>query len=179
MPGIGYNNLMTLRMPLIALVASLFLLLSPLVSSAQTQPADELHATIMAQLLRDPRTANIPPEQLKLLVDALASQAQSQEVTVTDLRWQPPASTIGGELSQDETSIGADCAGGFSALCVMSEGFGFVGPDITIPLFFLVISGLLILILARMKRYFHMIHPSAAAPVAQPAPAQPGQGMYV
>lgn len=159
-----------------AIVALAFV---PLVTSAQSQPADEMHATIMAQLMRDPRTANIPPEQLKLLVDALANQAQSQEVTVTDLRWQPAVSTIGAEQTQVSADVGARCVGGFSALCVMSEGFGFVGPDITIPLFFLVVSGLLILILARMKRYFHMIHPSAAAPVAQPAPAQPGQGMQL
>lgn len=172
---------MTLRMPLIAFFASLLLLLAPLVSSAQTTAPAEVRATIMAQLLEDPRTADVPPDQLQQLVDALAAQAEVQGVDTADLTWQPRPTFA--EPAAEPAVPGGACDGGFSALCVLTEAFGFVGDNPTVPLYLLVTSGLLVLLIVRMKRHHHaMGHfdaPVASASAASAPAAQPQQGMYV
>ncbi len=176
---------MTLRLPLIALLASFLLLLMPLLTSAQSGTPEEMRATIMAQLLEDPRTADVPPDQLAQLVDALAAQAQEQEVSTADLTWQPRPTTLGAPAA-DSTSYDSVCSGGFSALCMMSEALGFIGDNPTVPLYFLVTSGVLVLLIVRMKRHHHaMGHFDAPAPAAAPTPSasvpspEPQQGMYV
>ncbi len=172
----GYNARMTrLR---VASALSFALLALPLAASAQAQTQDAMRATIMAQLLQDPRSADIPPAQLQQLVDALAKQADVQQVTVSDLQWQPRASTLTGPADVG-TQPESACASGFSTLCILSEGFGFAGSDPTIPLYFLVSSGLLILILARLRHHHELGHFDAAAPAAASAPSTPPTGMYV
>jgi outer membrane murein-binding lipoprotein Lpp len=49
----------------------------PLFAHAQQ---DDLRATIMAQVLQDPRSAEIPPAQLEVLVDALSQKAQAENL---------------------------------------------------------------------------------------------------
>jgi hypothetical protein len=61
----------------------------------------------------------------------------------------------------------------------LSEGFGFAGSNPTIPLYFLVSSGLLILILARLRHHHELGHFDATTPAAVPAPVAPPTGMYV
>lgn len=172
----GYNVGMTLRLRAASALAVALLVL-PLAVFAEVQPQDEMHATIMAQLLQDPRTANIPPEQLQQLIDALARQADVQKVTIGDLQWQPHPSTISGAA---DVGMKADtsCASGFSALCVLSEGFGFAGSDPTIPLYFLVTSGLLILILARLRRHHELGH-FEPVPATITTTTAPQSGTYV
>lgn len=144
---------------LLVLVACLSAL--PLVTHAQTAQ-DELHAAIMNSLLADPRTANIPPEQLRVLVDALALQAQAQSVTAADILWHPDTFQQASGADQSSAEYFTGCAGGLSALCPFSAAFGFAGSsfDPTIPLGLFASSGLLFIILRRMIK----LHETPAAP---------------
>lgn len=159
-PGARYNAWMTLRFLGTAILALLFSAALPLFVYAQAQSQDDLHAAIMAELLRDPRTANIPPAQLQVLVDALAQKAQVQNVSASDIRWHPQSTT--GLVSQDQ-SMGfypSGCADGFSSLCSISDAYGFSDESPTIPLALLVSSGLLILLIVRMIRH-HQAMPAS------------------
>lgn len=155
------------------LPVTLFALL-PVVASAQSaQPTDEMHAAIMTQLLRDPRAAQMPPEELQKLVDALAKQASVQEIAPTDIMLQQAAYTGATDAGASETAPG-ECDGGFSGACMMSEALGFVGENPMLPLYFLVTSGLLILLIVRMKKHHHaMGHFDDPKPASVPT----GQGM--
>lgn len=134
----------------------------PLFAHAQVQPQEDLHAAIMSELLRDPRTANIPPAQLFALVNALAQKAQEQNIAASDIRWH--AQTFSGMNADQAVPIDfGDCAGGFSSLCTFTSAFGFVGNDPTIPLYLLVTSGLLILLIVRMIRHHRTVPVPAAS----------------
>ncbi len=154
---------LALRMLPITLIALL-----PIVASAQSaQPTDEMHAAIMTQLLHDPRAAQMPPEELQKLVDALAQKATAQDVAPTDIMLQQAAYT--GATETVAESVPSDCDGGFSGSCMMSEALGFIGENPTLPLYFLVTSGLLILLIVRMKKHHHaMGHFDDPKPVSTP-----------
>lgn len=157
---------MTFRILGTAILALLFSAALPLFVHAQAQTQDDLHAAIMTELLRDPRTANIPPDQLQALVDALAVQAQAQDVSAQDIRWHPQDVT--GLASQDQAApYPDDCASGFSSLCSISDAYGFSDESPTIPLVLLATSGLLILLIVRMIRHH------TALPAIVPTPPAP------
>lgn len=73
------------------LTASLFALLLavPLLSHAQSTSNTSLEAAIRAQLLLDPRSANMNPQQFDALVKALTSEAQQQGMTPQQINWKP------------------------------------------------------------------------------------------
>lgn len=128
---------------------------------AQTQ--DALHAAIMAQLLANPDTAQIPPAQLQQVVDALAREAQTQKVSAQEIAWRPQIADV--ESPTDTSHTGSSiCPSGFERFCSLSEGFGFVGADITIPVALFVIAGTLFLVLRRMHHHHILEH---GAPVSQ------------
>lgn len=163
---------MSIRLVHASLTALLLLLAAPMLVGAQSAEREQLRATIMAQILQDPRSASIPPEQLQLLVDALSQQADEQEIAVEDILWQP-AIAFGASAPEASTQALPACESPFSFACVVAEAFGFVGNNPTIPLYFLVASGLLILLITRMHRH----HAYEARVTA--SPSRPQAGTYL
>lgn len=123
-------------------VLATILVMAPVVVSAQVAQ-DDLRNAIQASVLSDPRAQTIPPEQLKELVDALAVQAQEQNMTASDILWRPQQTGLVEEVSVKPVEVG--CAQGWQGyLCQFNKAFGFVGGNYEVPLFLLVVSGLLI-----------------------------------
>lgn len=168
-----------MNLALRALPITLLFALPLAVHAQDMQASDEMKAAVMAQLLHDPRTAQLPPEQLQQLVDSLAQQAQAQNISLEDLRFQPGGFAT--PAAADTPAPQPVCAGDFFG-CGMSYALGFIGDNPTLPLYFLVTSGLLILLIVRMKRHHHaMGHfdtPAASASTAA-QPVSPQQGTYV
>ncbi len=130
----------------------------PFLAHAQNTSAD-LRATIRAELLSDPRTSSLSDAQIDTLVSLLAGEAEKQGITSQDIQWRPQS----GErfvASGSAAPQASDCAGGF--LCTMSEAFGFVGTDTTIPFTLGAASMGLVWILAEMiHRRRHPYVPAA------------------
>lgn len=148
-----YTVCMSLRFVLTAALTLVFAV-GPSSVVAQSAEREQLRATIMAQIIQDPRSASIPPEQLQLLVDALSQEATEQEIAVEDILWQP-AIVFGAAASEAPISSAPACESPVSFACVVAEAFGFVGDNPTVPLYLLVASGLLILLITRMRRHHH------------------------
>lgn len=173
-----YNRCMRRAVQTLSL---LILVALPLAVYAQSAPAsDEMKTAVLTQLLHDPRTAQMPPAQLQQLVDALAQQAAAQNITPDDLRFQP--SGFGEVPVTSAPRATVLCDGNFFGGCTVSNALGFIGDNPTLPLYFLVTSGLLVLLIVRMKRHHHALghFDTPAAPATAVAqPTNPQQGMYV
>lgn len=136
----------------------------PLFVHAQNSQS-ELQATIRGAILSDPRTAGLSQAQIDSIVSVLSQEAEKQGITVKDIQWRPQDV---GQLAQDGNGVSAKsaCSGGF--LCMMSEAFGFVGADTTIPFTLGAASMGLVWILAEM---IHRRRHPAVAPVRTPPTA--------
>jgi hypothetical protein len=153
------------------LVAMLFA--APIVAFAQSEQHD-LRIAIEGSIFADPRVAGIPPSELQGLVDALVQQAQVQNMSVSDILWQPgiaEAATIGGT---DAVAANAECAAGYEGyLCQFNRVFGFEGGNYEMPIILLVTSGLLAVIIWEIRAHHKKNmakmakKASAAAPPAQ------------
>lgn len=102
----------------------------PLFARAQERASD-LRATIRAELLSDPRTSGLSEAQIDAAVDALAQEAEKQGITSQDIQWRPQNTEqfVAGDTAAADAENA--CEGGF--LCTLSEAFGFIGSDTTIP----------------------------------------------
>lgn len=134
---------------------------APQVTSAQ-ESTGELRATIRGAIMSDPRTAGLSETQINTLVDLLAQEAQKQGVTAQDIQWRPEGTE---RFVTGESTPPTQCTGGF--LCLMSEAFGFIGPDTTIPFTLGAASMGLVWILAEMihRRRYPSVAP-ASTPVS-------------
>lgn len=121
----------------------------PFVAFAQDA---SLSATIRAEIMKDPRSADIAPEQIDALVAALTQAAQEEGVTERDILWRPAEARVSQEPS---------C--GF--LCRVNEVFGFGGRDYTVPVGLGIASAILILFLTTMyhRHHEHGVEPSIEA----------------
>ncbi len=137
----------------ISVLAAAFVLvfaLLPLLAHAQTSDTSDLKATIRAQLLLDPRSAQMPPAEFDAMVSALTEQAQKAGMTAKDIKWRPqlpPANTRG-----DTFLFKCDPN---SFMCSVSKAFGLDGGDLTIPIGLGISSALLVLILGTMMAVRH------------------------
>ncbi|MBI5457725.1 hypothetical protein HY971_03305 [Candidatus Kaiserbacteria bacterium] len=125
--------------------AMLVVALLPMIGHAQNQNT-ELQATIRGAILSDPRTSSLSQTQIDSIVSVLAQEAEKQGITSEDIQWRPQNAEQ--FASGEAVPAGAACAGGF--LCTMSEAFGFVGVDTTIPFTLGAASMGLVWILAEM-----------------------------
>ena len=136
---------------IIATATIVIALIFPLAVNAQQNAQiaqDELHAAIWASLLADPRTANIPPEQMQALVDALAVKAVAQNMTAEDIT---KGSTMGSTTATPVAAQHVVCQKGIMGyLCAFNQAFGFAGDTYIVPLMLLVTSGLLIVVIWEM-----------------------------
>ena len=142
----------------------LFILLPLLVSvpffvSAQNASSD-LRATIRAELLSDPRTSSLSEAQIDALVGLLADEAEKQGITSQDIQWRPESTERFVATESAAPQDAAECGGGF--LCTMSEAFGFVGADTTIPFTLGAASMALVWLLAEMMHRRRHPYVSAA-----------------
>ncbi|MBI5470076.1 hypothetical protein HY968_02015 [Candidatus Kaiserbacteria bacterium] len=163
---------MPLRTAISFVAASAFLL--PFAASAQAPaPQDDLHAAIWASVLTDPRAANIPPAQMTVLVDDLATQASAQHMTASDILSRPgEASTLSASAASGATSA---CGAGLSGyLCNVNKSLGFGGDDMLVPALLFGSSGLLLVVIRRM-RINHRATLAALAAAAAPPPWPPPQ----
>ena len=122
----------------------------PFMLSAQTTG---LQNAIRAEIMKDPRSADIPKAQIDAMVSALAQTASAQGVSEADITWKP--------VKASSAPGGAEC--GF--LCTVNRIFGFGGDDFTIPIGLGVTSALLILFISMMlhRHHVHGVEPSVDA----------------
>ena len=132
----------------------------PFVVNAQNTQSD-LRATIRAELLSDPRTSSLSEAQIDALVGLLADEAEKQGITSQDIQWRPESSERFVATESAAPQEAAECGGGF--LCTMSEAFGFVGADTTIPFTLGAASMALVWLLAEMMHRRRHPYVSAAA----------------
>ena len=134
----------------------------PFLAHAQNTSSD-LRATISAELLSDPRTSSLSQAQIDALVSLLAQEAEKQGITSQDIQWRPQSTER--FIATDSAAPQApECAGGF--LCTMSEAFGFVGADTTIPFTLGAASMGLVWILAEMIHRRRHPYVSATPPAS-------------
>lgn len=134
----------------IASVCAAALLAVPVCAAAQTTG---LESAIRAEILKDPRAADIPQAQIDAMVSALAQTAAAQGVSEADITWKP--------ATREGAAIGGPC--GF--LCTVNSIFGFGGNDYTIPIGLGVTSALLILFISMMlhRHHVHGVEPTVEA----------------
>ncbi len=141
------------RTSLVALVIALAML--PLAAFAQEQASD-LHATIRAEVMKDPRAAQLPEAELEALITALVEGAQEQGMTSEDFQQRSqlpdgPALTM---PAQDMAM--STCDGMPQFICTIESAFGFDGSNTVIPVGLLVTSGLLWFLLYELKHHHKM-----------------------
>lgn len=143
----GYTESMSRTTSLrFLLVACAVVAVLPFVVYAQNTQS-ELRATIRAELMSDPRTSSLSEAQIDALVGLLADEAEKQGITSQDIQWRPQ-STERFVAVESAAPQAPECMGGF--LCAMTEAFGFVGADTTIPFTLGAASMGLVWILAEM-----------------------------
>lgn len=127
-----------------ASLASLLFILAvfPYTALAQT----ELRDTIRGALLSDPRTFDMPPQQVEAMVDMLLRAAEERGITPEDITWRPQQ-----ESSFMQTS---ECGEGF--ICGMTDAFGITGDDYTILIMLGASALMLIFLIAAVLEYRHV-----------------------
>lgn len=117
------------------------LVLAPGIALAQDV---ELREAIQASVMSDPRVSEIPPEQLKILIDALVAEAKAQNMTAADILWQPQRAAVASAVDSPPPM----CEEGWRGyLCELDHIFGFQGGNYEIPIILIVTSGLLIVVI--------------------------------
>ncbi|MCE9541235.1 hypothetical protein K8R03_01595 [Candidatus Kaiserbacteria bacterium] len=155
-----------MRMMLVSLTVLAVIL--PFAVHAQSASQDDLRATIRAELLKDPRASQLPPNELDAMVNVLAQGATSQGITSGDITWRPAASGV--SQQSYEGSSQAFCMGLPAFFCAVSSGFGFDDSNTIIPIALLMTSGLLLFLLYELKHHHKadaLAAAAASAPVAQ------------
>lgn len=163
------------------LFMGLFALALPLLAHAQTGDTD-LSATIRAQLLSDPRTSSITPEQLDAMVQLLTEEAQKQGVTVEDIYREPIVPTANFATAENSTQELGTCEGIPTWSCAFSSAFGFIGPNPIIAFTLGATSMALIWIIAEMmhRRERQMsAPPPASSSASAPPPSPPVSGRII
>lgn len=118
-------------------------------ATASATASDDLRNTIQASLLADPRVANIPPEQLQGLIDALVAQARARNMTSADIVTRPQQQAAAGStFAPDAQAQAAVCETGWQEyLCNFNKVFGFEGNNYEIPIFLLIVTTFLIAVI--------------------------------
>ncbi|PIR83867.1 hypothetical protein COU18_02190 [Candidatus Kaiserbacteria bacterium CG10_big_fil_rev_8_21_14_0_10_51_14] len=94
----------------------------------------QVRAAVRAELMKDPRTAGFSEAQIDAMVDILVGEAQKNNLTASDITWQPQGDTFNVQNSSSEGGVVSETCDSPRFLCLFSEAFGFVGPKTLIPL---------------------------------------------
>lgn len=132
----------------IAAVSAAVMIAVPMIALAEQSA---LSQAIRAEIMKDPRSANISKVQMDSMVASLAQTAQAQGVSEADITWRP--ATADGSVQEQGTC---------DFLCQINNIFGFGGDDYTIPLGLGITSALLILFISLMlhRHHKHGIEPT-------------------
>jgi hypothetical protein len=145
----------------IGLVAALFVLFAAPYAIAQSQ--DDLRGTIRAQLLSDPRTANLSEAELNAMVELLASEAEAQDISSADITWRPQVE----EPVAEAPVVAYDyCGATPHFLCAFNIAFGFAGTDPTMPFVLGAAAMGLVWVLAEIlhRHKKHFVHGPSSGP---------------
>ena len=162
-------------MKVLPVALAALLLTLPLAASAQTTATSSqdlaLRASIQSALLSDPRTDQLPPDQLDILVTALAADAVAHHIKPADISYTPRMATDFGvaTLANDTQQCPL-------FPCAFGDAYGFNGGDPSVPALLLASSGALWLIFRRMMRPQHIAHflgTTTAAASAMPLAPKP------
>ena len=91
--------------------------------------ANDLRATILSELMNDPRTSGFSEVQIDAMVDVLLQGAEESGLTSGDITGYPQEQNT---FVVVESSSGARASSPCESAglpCLLSEAFGFVGPD--------------------------------------------------
>lgn len=122
----------------------------PIISSAQV--ADDLHETVRAAILADPRTSLMSEAEIEEMVVALTEEATVQGITSADIAWRP-------QEAKEAESTGCENVPEF--LCALNRAFGFDGSDAKIPIGLGVSSALLLFLIGSILLHQYGHHPFA------------------
>ncbi len=111
------------------------------------QSAD-LRATIRAELMNDPRSAQLSGAELDAMVNALAAEAQEKGISPNDIAWRPQAEVAS---YGPDAGAGGTCDGFPEFFCTVRHALGFDGSNVVIPIGLLVTSGLLWFLLHELR----------------------------
>lgn len=137
----------------IAVLMSLLFLITPFLIHAQTTDQSELRAVIRAAILKDSRSASLPPAQIETMVDALTARAQTQGVTPAAIAFR--AGSVDDTVvlpSHTTTQQTVVCADISSPLCALGYAVGFNNPDKSVPIGLWITSGILTIVIWRMQK---------------------------
>ena len=143
-------------------------LCAPFISYAQSAPiADELHTSILSTLLTDSRTANMTPNQLTQLVDALANEARNRSLGASDIRAMIRTSIPGAAIvlgpAPEAPKVVEEC-GMFPSLCFLNDAFGFDGSNFTIVVWFIFALVMVFVFVLKIRHHHHEEHGTTPAP---------------
>lgn len=144
----------------IAPAALAIALLLPIIALAQTSAQDSLRATIRAEITADPRASQMNEAQIDAMVSALSNQAAKQGITAEQLNWHPYNADAVTEAPP------APCGPLPALFCTMAAAYGFMSPDIYIPIALFAAAAAFVVVVALMR---HHKHPHADFPPATAA----------
>lgn len=114
-----------------------------------------LEASIRAELLKDPRSAEMSAADLDALVAILAREAGAEGISSEDIEWRAEEATPT-MVVVGETAPASVCDGFPAFFCTVHDAFGFDGSNFIIPLGLLITSGLLWFLLYELRHHHRM-----------------------
>ncbi len=146
---------MTRSLSRVSLLVLLIIAMMPFVAFAQEQES-ALHATVRAEVMKDPRAAAMPAAELEAMIDALAKGAEEQGMTSEDFQQRSNQPDFVPAPNPREQSSMPACDGMPQFICTIENSFGFDGSNTIIPVGLLVTSGLLWFLLYELKHHHKM-----------------------
>ena len=128
----------------ILLITIALTLCSAVIAHAQTADHNQLRSTIYAQVMSDPRSKDLSQAQVYALVNALAQQAQAQNVTSSQITYRPQAPEAQSTLTACN-----------DVMCSFSRAFGLDGTFLLIPLTLLILAIMFIFLYSHMREMGH------------------------
>jgi hypothetical protein len=142
----------SLRLQVVSIFVLALLAFAPLLIHAQTSVSTDISTSIRAEILKDPHASILTPAQIDTMVAALTSQAQARGVTPQDFTYHPGV--------PDPSAIPVPptdpCADVSSALCNLGKVYGINSDDIGISLGLWLTSGLLALVIWKVRKNPHL-----------------------
>ena len=132
---------------------------------AQVTGNEQLRAAIQTSLLSDPRTAQMSPQQLEQLVDALVGESQHAGLEAQDINAMMHASLPTLEKGPG-LQIPPQACGMFPSLCPFNDAFGFDDTDQSLFVWTFLASALAFVFLLKMKQ-IHEYTPAVTADTSQ------------
>lgn len=129
-------------------------ILMPAYAAAQSTAQDSLRATIRSAITADPRSSGMSQAQIDALVNALSNQAAKQGITPQQITWRP-YNTDTLTPAPAGAAPEAQCPGFPNVFCEMTSAFGFLSPDVYIPIALFAAAAAFVTVVALMRHHRH------------------------